>query len=99
MAKRNAEFTALQDVIKEYVTHNKRIKKGLEKISAEQAWEKVMGAPIMKYTTRVWFERDTLYVQLNSSVLREELSYGVSKIIEMLQAEMQNDSIQKIRLQ
>jgi len=49
-----------------------------------------MGNGVNNYTTDVTLDRDTLYIGLSSSVLREELSYGKQKIIDML-----NESIGK----
>ena len=49
-----------------------------------------MGNGVNNYTTDVSLDRDVLYVALSSSVLREELSYGKQKIVDML-----NESIGK----
>ena len=83
MAKRNNENLSMSDVLKEFVSTNK-LEKGLDKVNIADAWAKMMGNGVNNYTTSVAFERDTLYIQLSSSVLREELSYGKAKIIDML---------------
>ncbi len=57
-----------------------------------------MGAAIVKYTSQIKLDRDTLYVQLSSSVLREELSYGKQKIIDLLNEEMKKPLISKLVL-
>jgi len=46
----------------------------------------------------VILERDILYVQLSSSVLREELSYGREKIIRLLNEELGKNLIDKVVL-
>ncbi|WP_347926370.1 DUF721 domain-containing protein [Pontimicrobium sp. SW4] len=74
---------ALSDVLKEFVSTNK-LQEGLDKVEIKDAWENLMGNGVNSYTTSVQLKRDTLYVQLSSSVLREELSYGKEKIITML---------------
>ncbi|PKA83791.1 uncharacterized protein DUF721 [Ulvibacter sp. MAR_2010_11] len=96
MAKRDGENT-IGDVLKNFVASNK-LQKGLDKISAKEAWAKVLGEPIGKYTTEVLLDRDTLYVQLSSSVLREELTYGKEKIIRLLNEELGKDLIKKLIL-
>ena len=97
MAKRNAENTSLGDVLKDFIqTH--RLEKGLDKVNAKEAWDSVMGTAISKYTTDVQLDRDTLYVQLSSSVLREELSYGKEKIIKLLNEELGKELINKLIL-
>ena len=57
-----------------------------------------MGNGVNNYTTDVKLERDTLYIQLSSSVLREELSYGKEKIIKMLNDELGKEIIKKLIL-
>jgi hypothetical protein len=57
-----------------------------------------MGPGVANYTTEVILERDILYVQLSSSVLREELSYGREKIIRLLNEELGKNLIDKIVL-
>ncbi|MBT0608217.1 DUF721 domain-containing protein [Aequorivita echinoideorum] len=97
MAKRNAENISLGDVLKDFIQSN-RLEKGLNKVSAREAWNEMMGTAISNYTTDVKLDGDTLYVQLSSSVLREELSYGREKIIKMLNEEMGKDLIKKLVL-
>lgn len=97
MAKRNAENTSLGDVLKDFIQTN-RLEKGLDKVNTKQAWNSVMGVAISKYTTDIKLDRDTLYVQLSSSVLREELSYGKEKIVKLLNEELGKELIKKLVL-
>ncbi|QNJ98392.1 DUF721 domain-containing protein [Constantimarinum furrinae] len=97
MAKRQGEHSKLGDVLKDFIRSN-RLEKGLDKVSVKDAWHSVLGDAISKYTTDVKLDRDTLYVQLSSSVLREELSYGREKIIRLLNAELEKDLIKKLIL-
>ena len=57
-----------------------------------------MGPGVANYTKEVILERDILYVQLSSSVLREELSYGREKIIRLLNEELGKNLIDKVVL-
>ena len=97
MAKRKAENTPIGDVLKEFIQTNK-LEKGLDKLDVKKAWHKVLGPAISKYTTNLMLERDTLFVQLSSSVLREELSYGKEKIIKLLNEELKKQLITKLVL-
>ena len=97
MAKRNNEHISISDALKEFVETNK-LEKGLNKVNVADAWVKLMGNGVNNYTTAVNLERETLYVQLNSSVLREELSYGKQKIIDMLNEELGREIIKKLVL-
>lgn len=97
MAKRNREENSLGDVLKDFIKAN-RLEKGLDRVSAKEAWFKVMGNGVSNYTTEVKLDRETLYVALSSSVLREELGYGKQKIITMMNEEMGKEAIKKIVL-
>ena len=97
MAKRNAENVSIGDALKEFIQAN-RLEIGLDKVNAKEAWDTVMGNAISKYTTGIMLDRDTLTVQLSSSVLREELSYGKEKIIKLLNEELKKDLIKKLVL-
>ena len=97
MSKRNNEHISISDALKEFVETNK-LEKGLDKINVSDAWAKLMGNGVNNYTLSVNLERDTLYVQLSSSVLREELSYGKQKIITMLNDDLGKEIIKKLIL-
>ena len=97
MAKRNNDILNLQDVLKEFVTENK-LETGLDKVQVREAWIKLMGNGINNYTTNIQLKRDTLYIQLSSSALREELSYGKEKIINLINEELGKNTVNKIVL-
>ncbi len=90
MAKRHQEHQSMEEVLKSFVSDN-NLQKGLDKVAVRDVWEKIMGPAITKYTRNIKLERETVYVELTSSVLREELSYGRQKIIDNL-----NDELGKI---
>ena len=97
MAKRNNEHISISDALKEFVETNK-LEKGLDKVNVAEAWAELMGNGVNNYTRSVNLERDTLYVQLTSSVLREELSYGKEKIITMINGAIGKEIIKKLIL-
>lgn len=98
MAKRrHSENISIGDALKEFIDGN-RLQKGLDKVNVKEAWNSVMGNAIVKYTTDIKLDRDTLFVQLSSSVLREELSYGKEKIIALLNEELKKDLVLKLVL-
>lgn len=52
------------------------------------SWERIMGQPIAKYTSKIVLKRGSLIVYLNSSVLRNELTFAKSKIIKLINDEL-----------
>jgi len=97
MAKRHNDINSFSDALKDFVKTNK-LEKGLDKVNVEDAWKRLMGNGVNNYTTAIKLDRQTLYVQLSSSVLREELSYGTSKIITMLNEELGKEIVKKLVL-
>jgi len=97
MAKRNNDNQSIQDVLKEFVSSN-NLQNGLDKVDVRDAWSSLMCNGVNNYTTAIELKHETLYVQLSSSVLREELSYGKEKIIAMLNEAIGKDVITKLIL-
>ena len=97
MSKRHSDQQKIDDLLKSFVKENK-LEKGLDKVNVEAAWRDLMGNGVNNYTNSVKLHQDTLYVELSSSVLREELSYGKDKIINMLNESLGKNLITKLIL-
>lgn len=80
------------------VLQENKLSKGIEKLEVEQTWLQVMGEGVQSYTHSVKFSEHTLFVQLTSSVLREELSYGKEKIIKMINEHLKKDLVKRVVL-
>ncbi len=94
--KRNTDPISMTDALGAFVDKNK-LRKGIDKVDVADAWFKLNPA-FKTYTTSVRFDRDTLFVNLSSSVFREELSYGKVKILERLNEELGKEIVKKIIL-
>lgn len=97
MAKRHNDNLPISAILKQFVETNK-LQSGLDKVDVKEAWATMMGNGVNNYTTDVTLDRDTLYIGLSSSVLREELSYGKQKIIDMLNESIGKKVIHKLVL-
>ena len=97
MSKRQNDHLPISTILQEFVEAN-HLQTGLDKVNVQDAWAQMMGNGLNNYTTSVQLENDTLYVQLSSSVLREELSYGKEKIIAMLNESIGKEIIKKLIL-
>ncbi len=97
MAKRKNENLPLGDALQEFIREN-RLQKGMDKVNAREAWAKLMGNGVNNYTTAIELRNETLFVSLSSSVLREELSHGKSKIVNLLNEELGRELIKKLVL-
>lgn len=97
MAKRRNDNLNMGEALNEFIKANK-LEKGMDKVNAQEAWAKLMGNGVNNYTTAIELRKDTLFVSLSSSVLREELSLGKSKIITMLNEELGKELVKKLVL-
>jgi hypothetical protein len=97
MKKRMNENMKLNEALKSFVSTNK-LQKGLDKVNVKDVWNEQMGPAIVKYTTAIKLDGSTLYIQLSSSVLREELSYGKERIVKILNEALSKELITKLVL-
>jgi hypothetical protein len=97
MAKRLSNQSTVGDVLKQIIQVNK-LQPGMDQIDVKEAWQNLMGNGVNSYTKNVALRGSTLYVELSSSVLREELSHGKSKIIAMINEELQREVIKEVVL-
>jgi hypothetical protein len=70
----------------------------MDKIDVQAAWKSLMGNGVNTYTKEVVLKGTTLYVSLTSAVLREELSYGKTKIIAMINEELGKEVVKDVIL-
>ena len=97
MAKRLNNQSTVGDVLKEIIQANK-LQPGMDQIDVKDAWKNLMGNGVNHYTKNVVLKGSTLYVELSSAVLREELGHGKSKIVSMINEELQREVIKDVVL-
>ncbi|NER18547.1 DUF721 domain-containing protein [Spongiivirga citrea] len=97
MKKRTREEQTISDVLKDFVSANK-LEKGLDQVQVKDIWMQMMGQAVAAYTDDVQLKGATLYISLKSAPLREELSYGKQKIIEMMNRELGKELVSKLIL-
>jgi hypothetical protein len=97
MAKRSSNESPIGDVLKEIIQINK-LQPGMDQVSVKEAWKTLMGNGVNTYTRNVVLKGGTLYVELTSAVLREELSYGKDKIIKMINEELRREIVREVVL-
>lgn len=95
--KKQDDLYSLKNLMEKVIEKN-NLNKGLEKFAIQDAWKEVMGNGVDSYTQEINLTNGTLVVKLTSSVLREELSYGKEKILNMLNEALPKLVIEKIIL-
>jgi len=73
-----------------------RFSDGLQKQNIAHIWAAVLGGTIAKYTKSIKLENNTLYVNISSASLRNELIFEKEKIIQKLNIELNHRSIDEL---
>ena len=89
------ETNSVKSIIQK-ITSNKFFGNGLKKVLLKKMWLSVMGKNVSQYTEDIYIKNHTLYLKINSSTLKQELSYGTEKIIDNFNTEFGNVEIKKI---
>lgn len=97
MAKRLNNQSTISAILKQIIQDNK-LQSGMDQIDVKEAWKNCMGNGVNYYTKNVILKGSTLYVELSSAVLREELSHGKSKIVVMINEELHREVVKEVVL-
>jgi len=95
--KRNYDTKTLKVVLNKFIEKNS-LNSGLDNVKVQNLWKNTMGDNVNSYTNEVILKNQTLYISLSSSILRQELSYGKDKIIELINKEFGKSTVKKIVL-
>lgn len=86
---------SIKELIQNWLRTAER-KDGYQEARIAGVWKELMGQAVDKHTQRVRFREGVLTVQLDSAVLREELSMGKSKIISLLNERLGEQVVEKL---
>jgi predicted nucleic acid-binding Zn ribbon protein len=85
----------ISEVIQELLKKN-NMKSRLDETTITQKWEEVVGKTMAKYTQKVYVSKGILYVEVTSSVARNELAMNRSILIERLNEITGSETIKDI---
>lgn len=78
---------SLGDVIREFL-HAYNLEEKLNEQRLMKSWEAIVGKMVAKHTKNLYIHNKVLFVQMDSSALKNELVYSVGKIIGDLNREV-----------
>ena len=87
---RRKEALTMEEVIEEYIKSAK-LASGLNTQRIFAAWDACSGAG--PFTLKRYFRSGTLYITLNSSVIRNQLSFQKTELIEKMNARLSGDPL------
>jgi len=80
---RRSEIHSLGSAIKSFLKEAKFDRK-IAEVDAVGSWESIIGKPIARATSSIYIKNETLYVHLNSSIVRNELFMMRNDIIRAM---------------
>lgn len=83
MTNRDKNITPLKEAIEKLLKVYKMEDK-MDEISLQKEWNDMMGPAIANRTTKIYLKNKVLHIQLESSVLRHELSFAKEKLCAAL---------------
>ena len=89
--------TEIKDLVNIFLKKNK-LKKGLLDLEVKKVWFELMDNGIANYTLDVNLRNKTLYIKLSSPALKQELSYGKEKLMDLINKKFDEEIVQKIVL-
>jgi len=85
----------LKDSIKAFLKQN-NLEDKLAEVSVKASWKKLMGTAIDGHTTSIVLRNKKLHLTFDSAVLKQELSYSKSKVIQQMNEELGDEVIEEI---
>jgi len=94
-ASRRPGITPLKEAI-DLMIERYRLRNKFDQSYVVAHWEKIMGTAIGSRTKTVYIRDRKLFLQIESAPLRNELVRAKSKIVELINREMNNDLVEDV---
>lgn len=86
---------SIKDAI-EKLLHAYKLKSKVQEAQLVEAWERIMGKLIERHTRDLYIRNKKLYVKLDSAVVRQELTYARSKVLERVNEELGTGTVEEV---
>ena len=84
------------DVIQDLMASNKKMGRGFLHKRMKLIWKEMMGHTIYSYTKSIYYSKGSLYINISSAPLRQELNMSKSKIQSLFNEKLGGDSVKKV---
>lgn len=92
---RKSNTQPLGNVLREYI-RSMNMEKKLKELDVVASWETLLGKTIAHYTSNIRLSNKVLYVEISSSVVKNELVMMREKIRQRLNEEAGEEMVEKI---
>lgn len=76
-----------------------RMKAKVSETKINQLWAELMAPPIVKQTRSIRLRKKTLHIKVDSAPLRQELSMGRAKLIELINEHLGEAYLEDIKVE
>ena len=94
---RRNNINTIGQVIKKLIK-NKKLSKRLDALNVLDVWNNIIGKDLEKYIKSTKFVDDKLYVKLRSSIVRNEMTYKKTQLIQRINKKLNKEVIKDIIL-
>jgi hypothetical protein len=86
---------SIGDAIQLFLRKSK-LKGNMQSMQIAFVWEKLMGATIAKYTSKIEIIKDTLMIHTEVAPLKQELNFQKDKIVERVNEALGENTIKQV---
>lgn len=94
---RRSNTQTLGEALREYIKEM-RLERKLKEVDIVQSWESLLGKSIARYTRNIYLSKGILYVEISSSVVKNELLMMREEIRRKLNEQAGVELVSKIVL-
>ena len=92
---RDKHFVTLGDAINEFLERN-NLQSKINEVKLAETWESLVGKVIKSHTSEIYIKEKTLYVKVDSSVVRQEINFMRRRLAEKINKAFNSEMIEQI---
>ena len=92
---RDKHFVTLGDAINEFLERN-NLQSKINEVKLSETWESLVGKAIKSHTNELYIKEKTLYVKVDSSVVRQEINFMRRRLAEKINIAFKSNLIEQI---
>jgi hypothetical protein len=94
---KHTNTTPISDLLRQFIKENK-LENGIDNVRIKEIWSDITGVYISKATTQIYVSNQSLFVSVNSSILRNEIMLIKSQLVQKINEQLGRQYIKEIIL-
>jgi predicted nucleic acid-binding Zn ribbon protein len=92
---RSKQFVTLGEAIDQFLK-NHRFESKINEVKLYETWETLVGKAIKSHTKEIYIREKTLYVKVDSSVVRQEINFMKRRLAEKINKAFNSELIDQV---